>query len=113
MRGACGWFKIAVSRSSTGLVRFLLCVILGVHSALAGAALSCEQLANTAAYAQQMRDKGYSLAEVKAEADKLDASDKLTPEEVSRVKSVVEQGFNGSLRTPLDILQECRDKQPR
>jgi len=87
--------------------------MLGVYPVLAGAALTCEQLANTAAYAQQMRDKGYSLAEVKAEADKLEASDKLTPQEIGRVKEVVEQGFNGSLRTPLDILQECRDKQPR
>jgi len=94
-------------------VRFLLCVILGVYPALAGAALTCEQLANTAAAAQKLRDQGYSLAEVKAEADKLEASDQLTPQEINRVKAAVEEGFNGSLRTPLDILQECRDKPSR
>ena len=91
-------------------LRILVPVILAVGPALAAAAVTCEQLANTAVAAQQLRDQGYSLAEVMAEADKLKTSDKLTAQEVARVKEIVEQAYNGSLRTPLDILQECRDK---
>ena len=75
--------------------------------------MTCEQLANIAVTAQQLRDQGYSLAAVLAEADKLEASDKLTAAELDRIKDVVEQAFKGSIRTPLDILQQCRDKLPR
>ena len=93
-------------------MRFLLFVILGANSVLAGAAVTCEQLANTAVAAQQLRDKGYTLAEVVEEVGKLEPSEKITAQDIEYVKGVVERAYNGSLRTPLDILQECKDKPP-
>ena len=84
---------------------------LGYHGA-AGAAVTCEQLADIAYATQQLRDQGNSLQAVLAEADRLEASGKFTTNELGHIKAVVETAFK-SARSPLEIFQECKDKQPR
>ena len=94
-------------------MRLIVCLVLGLNAAVASAAVTCEQLASIATTTQQLRDKGGTLAEVLAEADQLKSSKKLTEPELERVKDVVEQAYTGSIRTPLEILQECKDKLRR
>ena len=77
----------------------------------ASAALTCEQLGNIAQTTEQLRNQGNSLPSVLAEADKLEVSDKLSKQEVGRVREVIDQTFKRTY-TPLEILQECRDAQP-
>lgn len=88
-----------------------LLLVLGYHGA-AGAAVSCEQLAEIAYATQRLRDQGHSLQAVLAEADKLEASGKFTAGELERVKEVVDTAFKGG-RSPLEVLQECKGKPPR
>ena len=107
------WFNISCHFGLLSPVRLIVSLAFGFNCAAASAAVTCEQLANVAVTAQQLRDQGYSLAAVLAEADKLEASDKLTAAEIDRIRDVVEQAYKGSIRTPLDILQECKGKLPR
>ena len=95
------------------LVRLIASLVFGLNCAVASAAVTCEQLAGIAVSTQQMRDQGYSLAEVLAEADKLKASDKFTGPDLERIKDVVDQAFKAGTRMPLDLLKECKDKLPR
>lgn len=76
------------------------------------AAATCEQLGNIAYTAEQLRNQGYSLAAVLAEADKLETSDNWSKQDVGRARQAVEQAFTLT-RTPLEILQQCREAQPR
>ena len=92
-------------------MRLIASLILGFHCAVA-AAVTCEQLANIAYTTQQLRDQGHSLAVVLAEAGKLGSSGKFTRAELDRIKDVVEDAFK-SIRSPLEVLQECKDKLPR
>ena len=107
------WFNISCHFGLPPLVRLIVSLAFGFYCAAASATVTCEQLANIAVMAQQLRDQGYPLAAVLAEADKLEASDKLTAAEIDRIRNVVEQAYLGSIRAPLDILQECKDKLPR
>jgi len=79
---------------------------------MAAAAVTCEQLADIAYATQQLRDQGHSLHVVLAEAGKLELSGKFTSNELDRIKDVVERAFKG-IRSPLEVLQECKDKLPR
>ena len=92
------------------LVRLIVFLAFGLNCAVASAAVTCEQLTNIAVATQQLRDQGYSLAAVLAEADKIESSNKLTAAELDRIKDVIEEAFKGGIRTPLDILQQCKDK---
>lgn len=99
---------------ASGLLKIdslVLLLALGYHGA-AGGAVSCEQLADIAFTTQQLRDQGHALQAVLAEADKLESSKKFTAEELGRIKDVVETAFK-SIRSPLEVLQECKDKLPR
>lgn len=89
----------------------VLFLALGYHGAANGA-VTCEQFADVAFATQQLRDQGNSLQMVLAEADKLESSKKFTVDELGRLKDVVEMAFK-SIRSPLEVLQECRDKLPR
>ena len=77
----------------------------------AAADVTCEQLGNIAQTTEALRNQGNSLEAMLAEADRLEASDKLSIQDVSRVKEVVKQVFSRNL-TPLEVLQDCRDAQP-
>jgi hypothetical protein len=94
------------------LVRLILFLALGFRCVAAPAAVTCEQLADIALTAQQLRDQGNSLQTVLAEAGKLESSKKFTADELDRIKDVVETAFK-SIRSPLEVLQECKDKRPR
>ena len=72
--------------------------------------MTCEQLASIAFATQKLRDQGYSLVTVLAEADKLESSNKLTAAELENVRSVVEQAFKGGSRLPLEVLRTCKEK---
>ncbi len=89
----------------------VLLLALGYHGA-AGAAVTCEQFADIAFAAQQLRDQGNSLQMVLAEADKLELSKKFTADDLDRIKDVVAIAFK-SIRSPLEVFQECKDKLPR
>lgn len=91
-------------------MRLILLLALGFHCAAAAAAVTCEQLANIAFTTQKLRDQGHSLAEVLAEADKLESSNKLTAAELENVRSVVEQAFKGGSRQPLEMMRTCKEK---
>ena len=81
-------------------------------SVVASAAVTCEQLGNIAQTTEELRNQGYALESVLAEADKLEASDKLSKQDIGRVRKTVDQTFKRD-RTPLEILQECRASQRR
>lgn len=78
----------------------------------AGAAVTCDQLGNIAQTTEQLRNQGYSLEAVLAEADTLEVSDKLSKQEIARVRDTVDQAFRRT-RTPLEILQDCKEARPR
>ena len=84
------------------------CLLNGV----AAAAVTCEQLGNIAQTTEELRNQGYALESVLAEADKLEASDKLSKQDIGLVRKTVDQTFKRD-RTPLEILQECRAAKPR
>ncbi len=88
-----------------------LLLALGYHGA-AGGVVTCEQLADIAYATQQLRDQGHALQTVLAEAEKLELSKKFTADELDRIKDVVATAFK-SIRSPLEVLQECKDKLPR
>ncbi len=89
----------------------VLLLALGYHGA-AGAAVTCEQLADIALATQRLRDQGDSLQVVLAEADKLKASRGFSADDLGYIRGVVEMAFT-SVRSPLEIFQECRNKPPR
>lgn len=93
-------------------MRLIAALVLGFNCVVAAAAVTCEQLADIAYATQQLRDQGYSLTVVLAEADKLAASDKITAAEFNRIRDVVEKAFK-RIQSPLEVLQECKDKLPR
>ncbi len=83
---------------------------LACHAAFA--AVTCEQLGNIAFTTEQLRNQGYALETVLAEANKLESSEKFGRQDIGRVREVVEKTFS-RYRTPLEIVQECRDALPR
>ena len=91
--------------------RLVLLLVLGYHGT-AAAAVSCEQLGGMAEAAVQLRNQGDTLQTVLGEADKLEASGKFTADELARIRSVVRAAYLGD-RTPVEVLQECKQKLPR
>ena len=87
-----------------------LFLALAFHCGAASSAVPCDQLANIAFATQKLRDQGYSLTTVLAEADKLESSNKLTAADIESVKKVVEEAFKSGSRFPLEMLQKCKDK---
>jgi hypothetical protein len=83
-----------------------------LFSIAASAAVTCEQLGNIAQTTEDLRNQGYALESVLAEADKLEASDKLSKQDIGLVRKTVDQTFKRD-RTPLEILQECKASRPR
>jgi hypothetical protein len=112
VHGRRDWFNISAKSALMPLPRLILFLALGFRCVAAPAAVTCEQLASIALTAQQLRDQGHSLQTVLAEADKLESSKKFTADELERIKGVVETAFK-SIRSPLEVLQECKDKLPR
>jgi len=100
------WFNIM---AGSAWVRPIVALAFGCHCASA-AAVTCEEFAAFADTTQQLRDQGYPLAAVLAEADKLESGRKYTAAEIERIKDVVERAFGG-MHSPLDILQECKSKR--
>ena len=92
-------------------MRTILFLTLWLFYAAASAAVTCEQLGNIAQTTEELRNQGNSLASVLAEADKLEASDKMSKRDIGRVREVIDQTFKRTY-TPLEILQDCRDAQP-
>jgi len=88
-----------------------LFLALGYHCA-ATAEVTCEQLADIAYVTQQLRDQGQSLQAVLGEAGKLKSSGKFTADDLERIWIVVVTAFRGG-RSPLEVLQECKDRLPR
>ena len=93
-------------------MRLTVVMIACLYSSAAAAAITCEQLGNIAFTTEQLRNEGYSLPTVLSEADKLETSDNLSKVEIGRVRDVVEQAF-GRTRTPLEILQACKEAARR
>lgn len=91
-------------------MRLLVCLALVIYGAAASAEVTCDQLANVAFATQQLRDQGYSLTVVQGEVDKLDTNNKFSAAEMGRIRDVADQAFKGGTRSPLEILQECKDK---
>jgi hypothetical protein len=87
-------------------------IVLWALSVAASAAVTCEQLGNIAQTTEQLRNQGYALESVLAEADKLEVSDKLSKQDIGLVRKAVDQTFKRD-RTPLEILQECKESRPR
>lgn len=112
MHERCDWFNIPAGSGPMPLAHLILFLVLGFHCVAAPAAVTCEQLADIAFATQQLRDQGQSLQMVLAEADKLESSRKFTADELERIKDVVEMAFK-SIRSPLEVLQACKDKLPR
>lgn len=94
-------------------MRLLVCLALVIYGATASAEVTCDQLANVAYAAQQLRDQGYSLTVVQGEIDKLETNNKFSAAEVGRIRDIADQAFKGGTRSPLEILQECKDKARR
>ena len=94
-------------------MRLLVCLALSIYSAAASAEVTCDQLANIAFATQQMRDQGYSLTVVQDEVDKLATNNKFSAAEMARIRDVTDRAFKGGTRSPLEILQECKDKARR
>ena len=95
--------------SAARLITFAVFALQGVP---AGAAVSCEQLADNAYATEQLRNQGHSLTTVLAEADKLESSGNFTRDELDLIKGVVDRAFK-SIQSPLEVLQSCRDKLKR
>ena len=93
-------------------MRVILFVISCLSCVAAWAAVTCDQLGNIAQTTEQLRNQGYSLESVLAEADTLEVSDKLNKQEIARVRDTVDQAFRRT-RTPLEILQDCKEARPR
>lgn len=93
-------------------MRLILFLILVTSAATATAALTCEQLGNIALATEQFRNEGESLQAILAEANKLEAGNNLTKEDMLRVRQTVQQTYDRT-RTALEIRQECRDVPPR
>jgi hypothetical protein len=94
-------------------MRLLVFLVLVIYGAMASAEVTCDQLASIAYAAQQMRDQGYSLTVVQGEVDKLETNNKFSAAEMGRIRDVADQAFKGGTRSPLEILQECKDKARR
>jgi hypothetical protein len=73
----------------------------------AGAAVSCEQLAEIALVTERFRDNGVPLADVMLEADRLEASKRFTERDINAVRDTIEVAFK-SIRSPNEILSDCR-----
>ena len=71
-----------------------------------------QRLGNIAQTTEELRNQGYALESVLAEADKLEASDKLSKQDIGIVKKTIDQTFKRD-RTALEILQDCRAAKPR
>ena len=93
------------------LILFLILVTCAA-TATATAALTCDQLGNIAMATEQFRNEGESLQAILAEANKLEAGNNLTKEDMLRVRQTVQQTYDRT-RTALEIRQECRDVPPR
>ena len=111
MRSPPDWFNMATRIAPATTVRAMLILAAGLFSGAASAALTCEQLGNIAQTTEELRNQGSSLTFVLAEADKLEASDKLTKQDIGRVREVIDQTFKRTY-TALEILQDCKDAQP-
>ena len=93
-------------------MRLCIFLVFGLCCSGAAAEVACEQLANIAMATQQLRDQGYSLTVVQGEADKLESSNKFSAAEMGQIRNAVDQAFK-SIRSPLDILQECKERARR
>ena len=72
----------------------------------AQAAVTCEQLGQIAISTERLRDQGYSLPDIAAEADRLDATKKFTADEILTIRRVINDAFMRA-RTSNETLVEC------
>ena len=111
MRRHCRWYNIAADPRILPPMRLLACFVLVIYGAAASAEVTCEQLGNIAYATQQMRDQGYSLPVVQDELEKLQTNNKFSAAEMTRIRDVADQAFKGGTRAPLEILQDCKEKE--
>ena len=89
-------------------MRRILIAALCLNSAVAAAAVTCDQLGNIALTTERLRNQGYSLPALLDEADKVAAAESMTPQETASVREVVVLTFNSD-RSPLEIRQKCKE----
>ena len=106
-----GKAPIATCMAPAALMRKVVFLTSWLACGAAAAAMTCEQLGNIAQTTEKLRNEGASLPSILAEADKLEVSDKLTKEDLGRVREVIDATFKRNY-TPLEILQDCKDSQP-
>ena len=107
------WYNIAADSRPLPPMRLYVCLALAIYGAEAAAQVTCDQLANIAFATQQMREQGYSLTVVQGELDKLETNNKFSAAEMGRIRDVADQAFKGGTRSPLEILQDCKEKARR
>jgi hypothetical protein len=93
-------------------MRLIAALLLCFNGALVHAEVTCEQLGEMAHATVQLRDQGEPLAAVLAEADRVAASGRFTPEDVALMKAVIQASFRRD-RSPHEILYECREQRSR
>jgi hypothetical protein len=110
MRGGCNWFNIPFFAASAKIMRsrWYLALVCLFGCVPAAAAITCDQLGNLALATEQYRNQGESLSVLLAEAEKLEVTNKLTKEDMVRVKQTVQRTFDRSM-TPYDVRKDCKD----
>jgi len=79
-----------------------------LYCAPAAAAVTCDQLGNIAFATEQYRNQGESLQAILVEADKLEAGNNLTKEDMARIRKTVQETYDRTF-TPLEIRKDCKD----
>lgn len=96
----CDWPRLA----GAGLV-------LALSAAGAHAGITCAQLFEIAATTVELRDRGASLTTVLKNADDLRDANKLTEQELQRVRQAVRESFTRA-KSPFEIFQQCEAQKP-
>lgn len=85
---------------------------LAASSATARAEVTCEQLAEIAYVTERLRDNGTPLASVMGEADRLEATGRLTAAELAGIRETIDKAFSRN-RTSNETLLDCRARTKR
>ncbi|MBI3069533.1 MAG: hypothetical protein HY323_07620 [Betaproteobacteria bacterium] len=80
--------------------------MLMLSAAGAHAEITCAQLFEIAAATVELRDRGTSLTTVLKNTEDLRKANKLTEQDLQRVRQVVQESFTRA-RSPFEIFQEC------
>jgi hypothetical protein len=89
-------------------VRLPLYLMLLFYCAPSAAAVTCDQLGNIALATEQYRNQGEPLQVLLSEADKLASDDKLTKQDLQRIRKTIQESFDRTT-TPLEVRKDCKD----